>query len=33
MFIKILDDNELHKEANVAAFDMPVADPIRFVDK
>ena len=28
MFIKILDDNELRKEANAAAFDMPVADPI-----
>ncbi len=27
MFIKILDDNELRKEANAAAFDMPVADP------
>ena len=28
MFIKILDDNELKKEAMAAAFDMPVADPI-----
>ena len=28
MFIKILDDNELRKEANAATFDMPVADPI-----
>lgn len=28
MFIKILDDNELKKEANAAAFDMPVVDPI-----
>lgn len=28
MFIKILDDNELRKEANAAAFDMPVLDPI-----
>ncbi|MBR1709881.1 MAG: SAM-dependent DNA methyltransferase [Clostridia bacterium] len=28
MFIKILDDNELRKEANAAAFDMPVVDPI-----
>lgn len=28
MFIKILDDNELRKEANAAAFDMEVADPI-----
>lgn len=28
MFIKILDDNELKKESNAAAFDMPVADPI-----
>lgn len=27
MFIKILDDNELRKEANAAAFDMPVLDP------
>ena len=27
MFIKILDDNELRKEANAAAFDMPVAKP------
>ena len=27
MFIKILDDNELRKEANAAAFDMPVVDP------
>ena len=27
MFIKILDDNELRKEANAAAFDMEVADP------
>ena len=27
MFIKILDDNELRKEANAAAFDMPVAEP------
>ena len=26
MFIKILDDNELRKEANAAAFDMPVLD-------
>ena len=28
MFIKILDDNELRKEANAAAFDIPVVDPI-----
>ena len=28
MFIKILDDNELRKEANAAAFDMDVVDPI-----
>ena len=28
MFIKILDDNELKKESNAAAFDMPVVDPI-----
>ena len=28
MFIKILDDNELRKEANAAAFDLPVVDPI-----
>ena len=28
MFIKILDDNELRKEANAAAFDMEVVDPI-----
>lgn len=28
MFIKILDDNELRKEANAAAFDIPVLDPI-----
>lgn len=28
MFIKILDDNELRKEANAAAFEMPVVDPI-----
>ncbi len=28
MFIKILDDNELKKEANAAAFDMPVAEPL-----
>lgn len=28
MFIKILDDNELRKEVNAAAFDMPVADPV-----
>ncbi len=28
MFIKILDDNELRKEANAAAFDMPVVAPI-----
>lgn len=27
MFIKILDDNELKKEANAAAFDMDVVDP------
>ena len=27
MFIKILDDNELRKEANAAAFDMEVVDP------
>lgn len=26
MFIKILDDNELRKEANAAVFDMPVVD-------
>ena len=28
MFIKILDDNELKKEANAAAFDMPVVNPV-----
>lgn len=28
MFIKILDDNEVRKEANAAAFDMEVIDPI-----
>lgn len=28
MFIKILDDNEIKKESNAAAFDMPVTDPI-----
>lgn len=28
MFIKILDDNELRKEANAVAFDMEVIDPI-----
>ena len=28
MFIKILDDNEVKKEANAATFDMPVADPV-----
>lgn len=28
MFIKILDDNELKKESNAAAFDIPVADPL-----
>ncbi len=28
MFIKILDDNELRKESNAAALDMPVVDPI-----
>ena len=28
MFIKILDDNELRKEANAAAFDMEVVNPI-----
>lgn len=28
MFIKILDDNELRKEANAAAFEMEVLDPI-----
>ena len=28
MFIKILDDNELRKEANAAAFDIEVEDPI-----
>ena len=28
MFIKILDDNELRKEANAAAFEMSVVDPI-----
>ena len=28
MFIKILDDNELRKEANAAAFDMEVVDPV-----
>ena len=28
MFIKILDDNELRKEANAAAFDMEVIDPV-----
>lgn len=28
MFIKILDDNELRKEANAAAFEMEVVDPI-----
>ena len=27
MFIKILDDNEVKKEANAAAFDMEVVDP------
>lgn len=27
MFIKILDDNELRKEANASAFDMEVANP------
>ena len=27
MFIKILDDNELRKESNAAAFDMEVVDP------
>ena len=27
MFIKILDDNELRKEANAAVFEMPVVDP------
>ena len=27
MFIKILDDNELRKEANAAAFGMDVVDP------
>lgn len=27
MFIKILDDNELRKEANAAAFDLPVQNP------
>ena len=28
MFIKILDDNEVRKEANAVAFDMEVVDPI-----
>ena len=28
MFIKILDDNEIRKEANAAAFDMEVAEPV-----
>ena len=28
MFIKILDDNELRKESNAAAFDMEVLDPV-----
>ncbi len=28
MFIKILDDNEMRKESNAAAFDMPVLDPV-----
>jgi len=28
MFIKILDDNELRKEANAAAFDEPVLNPL-----
>lgn len=28
MFIKILDDNELRKEANAAAFEMEVVDPV-----
>ncbi len=28
MFIKILDDNELRKEATAAAFDMEVLDPV-----
>lgn len=28
MFIKILDDNELRKEANAVAFDVKVVDPI-----
>lgn len=28
MFIKILDDNEVRKEANAAAFDMEVVDPV-----
>ena len=28
MFLKVLDDNELRKEANAAAFDLPVADPV-----
>ena len=28
MFIKILDDNELKKEANAAAFDLEVVDPV-----
>ena len=28
MFIKILDDNELRKEANAAAFDLEVVDPV-----
>lgn len=27
MFIKILDDNELRKESNAAAFDMEIVDP------
>ncbi len=27
LFIKIIDDNELKKEANAEAFDMPVIDP------
>lgn len=28
MFIKILDDNEVRKEANAAAFDIAVVDPV-----
>ena len=28
MFMKILDDNEVRKEANAAAFDIEVVDPI-----